>query len=187
MTRPRPEPLDGELVGDLALPVQLGNRDDLLVRRDLEHAVGRRVDDRRPGLRMCSAPSRSMISVPDATTLPSTRRPIRRSNSAMSDAGKPSGKDRERPVDARAPSTPSGRSPSPCPASAPPSGRSEAAGAGSGGEPAQRHDAVEARAPPKRRQVQAHPARRCCRACCSPGRRSRRRRAARPRRRCRSR
>ena len=41
--------LHEHLVGDLALPVQFGDGDDVLVRGDLEHAVGRRVDDRRPG------------------------------------------------------------------------------------------------------------------------------------------
>ena len=34
-------------------------------------------------VRMCSGPRASMISVPDATTLPMEVRPIRRSNSAM--------------------------------------------------------------------------------------------------------
>ena len=31
------------------IAVELVDRDDVLVRRDLEHAVGRRVDDRRAG------------------------------------------------------------------------------------------------------------------------------------------
>src|SRR5262245_28983536 len=40
---------------------------------------------------MCSAPRRSIISVPDATTLPSVPRPIRCSNSAITSAGNPCG------------------------------------------------------------------------------------------------
>ncbi len=41
---------------------------------------------------MCSGPRRSMISVPEATTLPRVPRPIRRSNSAIISGGKPDGK-----------------------------------------------------------------------------------------------
>src|SRR5688500_1828448 len=40
---------------------------------------------------MCSAPSRSIISVPEATTLPRVPRPMRRSNSVMSCGGNPAG------------------------------------------------------------------------------------------------
>ena len=40
-----PEPFDEQRVGGLALAVQLVDRDDVLVGGDLEHAVGRRVDD----------------------------------------------------------------------------------------------------------------------------------------------
>src|SRR5262245_28862178 len=40
---------------------------------------------------MCSGPSSSMTAVPEATTLPSVARPIRRSNSLISDAGNPLG------------------------------------------------------------------------------------------------
>ncbi len=42
-------------------------------------------------VRTCSPPSRSMISVPEATTLPSVRRPIRCSKDSMMSGGKPSG------------------------------------------------------------------------------------------------
>ena len=43
------EPLADELVRDLTGAIQLGHRDDVFVRGDLEHAVGRRVDDERAG------------------------------------------------------------------------------------------------------------------------------------------
>ena len=43
------QPFANELVGDLAVAIELANRHDVLVRRDLEDAVGRRVDDRRAG------------------------------------------------------------------------------------------------------------------------------------------
>ena len=41
--------LAGDLVGDLAPAIQLVDRNDLFVRRDLEDAVGRRVNDRLAG------------------------------------------------------------------------------------------------------------------------------------------
>ena len=79
-----------ELERNLADPVQLADRDDIFVRSNLEHAVGGRIHDRPAGANVLS-PSRSMISVPDATTLPSVRRPIRCSKTSMTSGGKPSG------------------------------------------------------------------------------------------------
>ena len=38
-----------ELERNLADPIELADRDDVLVRSDLKHAVGRRVDDRPAG------------------------------------------------------------------------------------------------------------------------------------------
>jgi hypothetical protein len=42
-------------------------------------------------VRRCSSPSRAMISVPDAGSLPSTSRPIRSWNGSMISGGNPSG------------------------------------------------------------------------------------------------
>ncbi len=42
-------------------------------------------------VRMCSAPSCSMITVPEATVFPSVFRPMRRSKSRIVSSGKPSG------------------------------------------------------------------------------------------------
>ena len=94
-----PRPSADQVEGDLARFVQL--------RRSGRRPRARRSETRcRPRCRrsacrsrMCSAPSSSMISVPDATTLPIVPRPMRRSNSAISSGGKPVGKRRKRAIE----------------------------------------------------------------------------------------
>ena len=85
---------DVVLIGDearrLADSVQLGQRDDLFVGGDLQHGVGRRVDDEAP-VCMCWTPSSSMMAVPDAVLLPSKPRPAAAASAVMIAGGKPFG------------------------------------------------------------------------------------------------
>src|SRR5207237_8200848 len=58
--RPRDHPADAEpfsdnLVCDLARAIELRDWNDVFMRRDLEHAVSRRVDDERPGAHVLGA------------------------------------------------------------------------------------------------------------------------------------
>ena len=81
---PDAEPFADKTVGDLRrLDRAPATGTIVFVGGDLEDAVGRRVHDQLPVV-MCSAPSSSMIAVPDAALLPSTPRPVRRENSARS-------------------------------------------------------------------------------------------------------
>ena len=73
ITRPTPCPSAASSYAISQIRYSSGDRDDVLVRGDLEDAVGGGVDDRLAGA-MCSAPSSSMIAVPEATLLPSVPR-----------------------------------------------------------------------------------------------------------------
>ena len=102
--RARDDPPDSqadprELVRDLAPSIQLRDRHDVLVRGDLEHAVGRRVDDRLAGAQVLRAELLDDGRAATPPCSPSVLRPMRRSNSSMSSAGKPVGKHGKRPLE----------------------------------------------------------------------------------------
>ena len=169
--RPRDHPADAEaepdqLEGDLADAIQLGHRDDVFVRGDLKHAVGRRVDDRPAGAHVLGAElvddrraGRGLVAERAAADAPlelgdHLRRESRRETP-------------ETAARARAPSAPSARSPSPCRATLPPSGRTRPRGAGSALDADRRRHASQAERA-QRRQRAADRAARCCRACRCP-------------------
>ena len=68
---------DEHFTGGRTPTVQLLERNHVLVRRDLKTESADVYTIQSP-VRMCSAPNESMIVVPLATTLPMTRRPVRR-------------------------------------------------------------------------------------------------------------
>ena len=58
MTRPTPMPRADQIERDLADAVVLRDRNDIFMRGDLKHAVGRRVDDRLAGPHVFRAEAR---------------------------------------------------------------------------------------------------------------------------------
>ena len=113
-----------------------------------------------------------MISVPDAASLPSVPRPMRRSNSRDDVRGKSVRETSGTAGRARCPPSPSARSPSPCPATPRPCGQSAAPATRPRGTPPSVDDAAEAERR-ERRHGEAAAAARCCRACRCPRRRTR--------------
>ena len=80
----------GEFPPDAAPFVQGLDGNDILMGGDLEHRIGAGVEDGLAGAEAV-LPSSSRMAVPLAARLPSTSRPMRRSNSATRSKGKPSG------------------------------------------------------------------------------------------------
>ena len=75
----------------LADAIQLGERDDLLVRGDLEHAVGRGVDDRLAGAHVLGAELVEDLGAGGGLVAERAARRWRAAKRSMISAGKPSG------------------------------------------------------------------------------------------------
>ena len=163
-----------------------GDGDHVLVRGDLEHAVGRRVDDGRPRAHVLRAQLLDDLACP---TRPRCRSSAGRCSASKSldqlaaeSRAETSGTARSStmPVISQWPVTES------LPGERSAMRPNAAAGSAGGRDAAERRDAPE----PQRLQgghVHSRPAGRCCRACRCPRRRTRPRRAARRCRRCRAR
>ena len=164
------ESLADQPVGDLAGAIELGHRHDVFVRGDLEHAVGRRVDDERAGPQVLGAElvddrraGRRLVAEHAAAGQARELVDDRRRRSRAETPG--NGRSSTMPIISQWPVTES------FPADASAMRPTAAAGAagGSADRRAPRRDRGRARAASG---AAAEPARRCCRACCCPRRRT---------------